>query len=101
MTSRIKAPADVRPLLVLIAVAAALALFYLSQSASVAARGYEIDSLESVLADRRAQQQQLILAIGRAQSPAVITHRATTDLHLVPLEDGAVTFAPDPGDPAD
>jgi hypothetical protein len=86
---------------VVIAVAAALALFYLSQSTRVAATGYEIEALGSLLAERHAEQQQLVLAIGRAQSPAVITHRATTDLHLVPLEDGAVTFAPDPGDPAD
>jgi hypothetical protein len=36
---------DVRPLLVAIALAAALAIFYLSQSTGVAARGYEIDNL--------------------------------------------------------
>lgn len=85
---------DVRPLLVLIMVAAGLALFYLSQSTRVAATGYEIDALEAALAERQADQQQLILAIGHARSPAEITRRATTELQLVPLEDGAVTFAP-------
>jgi hypothetical protein len=85
----------------LIAIAAALALFYLSQSTRVAANGYEIDSLEATLADRRAEQQQLIWAIGQAQSPAEITRRATRELHLVQLEDGAVTFAQHTDDPAD
>jgi len=85
---------DVRPLLVAIVVAAGLALFYLSQSTGVAARGYEIDALAATLAERRASQQQLILAIGQARSPAEITERARTELRLVPLEDGAVTYAP-------
>jgi hypothetical protein len=88
----------VRPLLVAIAVAAGLALFYLSQSTSVAARGYEVDSLEAVLADRVAEQQQLMLDIGRARSPVVIADRAREDLQLVPLDPGAITFAPAPGE---
>jgi hypothetical protein len=92
---------DVRPLLVLIVVAAGLALFYLSQSTRVAATGYEIDTLEATLAERRAEQQQLIWAIGQARSPAEITRRAREDLDLVPLEDGAVTFAPSANPPAD
>jgi cell division protein FtsL len=92
---------DVRPLLVLIVVAAGLALFYLSQSTRVAATGYEIDTLEVTLAERRAEQQQLIWAIGQARSPAEITRRAREDLDLVPLEDGAVTFAPSANPPAD
>lgn len=90
-----------RPLLVLIVVAAGLALFYLSQSTRVAATGYEIDALEAALAERQADQQQLILAIGHARSPAEITRRATTELQLVPLEDGAVTFAPSASHAAD
>jgi hypothetical protein len=98
--SRLSAPADVRPLLVAIVVAAALALFYLSQSTHVAATGYEIDTLQASLAERRAEQQQLIWAIGQARSPAEITRRARTELRLVPLEPGAVTFAPS-GEPAD
>jgi hypothetical protein len=101
MTSRLRAPADVRPLLVAIVMAAALAIFYLSQSSHVAATGYQIDALEATLAAEHAEQQQLVWAIGQARSPAEITRRARTDLHLVVLGDGAVTFAPAPGDSAD
>ena len=95
---RIESRLDVRPLLVVIAVAAALALFYLSQSTRVAATGYEIDALESLLAERRAEQQQLVLSIGEARSPAEIIRRARTELRLVPLEQSAVTYAPPPDD---
>jgi hypothetical protein len=91
---RVASRLDVRPVLVMIVVAAALALFYLSQSTRVAATGYEIDALEATLAERRAEQQQLIWAIGQARSPAEVTERATNELRLVLLEDGAVTFAP-------
>ena len=92
---RFESRLDVRPLLVVIAVAAALALFYLSQSTRVAATGYEIDALESLLAERQAEQQQLVLAIGEARSPSEITRRARNELHLVPLNPGAVTYAPE------
>jgi hypothetical protein len=98
--SRITAPADIRPLLVAIVVAAGLALFYLSQSTHVAATGYEIDALQAALAERRAERQQLIWAIGQARSPAEITRRARAELRLVPLEPGAVTFATS-GEPTD
>jgi hypothetical protein len=98
---RIAAHIDVRPLLVMIVVAAGLALFYLSQSTRVAATGYEIDALEAALADRRAEQHQLIWSIGQARSPAEITQRAKDELRLIPLEDGAVTFAPSASQPAD
>lgn len=98
---RVATRLDVRPLLVLIVVAAGLALFYLSQSTRVAATGYEIDALETALSERTAEQQQLIWAIGQARSPAEITRRATTELRLVPLEDGAVTFAPSATQAAD
>jgi hypothetical protein len=100
-TGRAVANVDVRPVLMLIVIAAALALFYLSQSTRVAANGYEIDALEATLADRRAEQQQLIWAIGQARSPAEITYRATRELHLVQLEDSAVTFAQPTDEPAD
>jgi hypothetical protein len=92
---------DVRPLLMAIIVAAGLGLFYLSQSAHVAATGYKIDLLESQLAQSHAEQQQLIWAIGEARSPAEVTHRAKTELKLVLLEDGAVNFAPSANRPAD
>ena len=84
-----------------IVVAAGLALFYLSQSTRVAATGYQIDALETTLSQRHAEQQQLVWAIGQARSPAEITSRARTELRLVPLEDGAVTFAPSASQPAD
>ena len=96
-TARAVSAVDVRPFLVVIAIAAALALFYLSQSTRVAATGYEIDALEAKLAE----QQQLIWAIGEARSPAEITRRATRELHLVQLDDGAVTFAQPTDEPAD
>ena len=100
-SKRVESRLDIRPLLVAIAVAAALALFYLSQSTRVAATGYEIDSLEAQLAERQAAQQQLISAIGEARSPAEITRRARTELRLVPIEQGAVTYAPAGSAPAD
>ena len=90
---RIERRLDVRPLLVIIAVAAALALFYLSQSTRVAATGYEIEALQARLAETRAAQQQLVWAIGEARSPAEITERARRRLHLVPLDQGAVQYA--------
>jgi hypothetical protein len=92
---------DVRPMLVAIVVAAALAFFYLSQSTRVAATGYEIDSLEARLAQTRADQQQLIWAIGQARSPAEITRRAQRVLRLVPLDQGAVTYATAPDSESD
>jgi hypothetical protein len=84
---------DVRPLLVAIIVAAALAIFYLSQSTGVAARGYEIDDLAVTLAARRADQQQLIMAVAQARSPAEITRRARFQLGLLPLDGSVITFA--------
>jgi hypothetical protein len=92
---------DVRPLLVAILAAAALAFFYLGQSTRVAATGYEIETLESRLAATRAEQQQLIWAIGQARSPAEITRRAQAELRLVPLQTGAVTYAAPTSETAD
>ena len=65
-------------ILVGLAAAAGLAFFYLSQSTHVAAVGYQTTGLDSQLAELRAEQQQLILQIGEARSPAVITRRATS-----------------------
>jgi hypothetical protein len=90
---RLGAAVDVRPFVVAIVVAAALAIFYLSQSTGVAARGYEIDSLALTLAERRAEQQQLITAVAQARSPAEITRRARFQLGLQPLDGSAVSFA--------
>jgi cell division protein FtsB len=79
--------------LVAIAAAAGLALFYLSQSSHVAATGYQIAGLQAQLAELRAEQQQLIFRIGESRSPAVIERRATGTLHLLPLPAESVTFA--------
>jgi cell division protein FtsB len=80
-------------LLVAIAAAASLGLFYLSQSAHVAATGYEIQTLRTQLAQLHAEQQQLILTIGQARSPATIERRAREELNLVPLPQERVIFA--------
>jgi cell division protein FtsB len=79
--------------LVAIAAAAGLALFYLSQSSHVAATGYQIAGLQAELAQLRAEQQQIVFQIGESRSPAVITRRAREALHLVPLPAQSVTFA--------
>jgi hypothetical protein len=84
-----------------IVVACALAIFYLSQSTGVAARGYEIDDLALRLADRRAEQQQLIMAIGEARSPSDITRRGRRELGLLPLGPEAIAYANAPDTSAD
>ena len=98
---RIGTTIDVRPFLVTIVVAAALAFFYLSQSTGVAARGYEIDDLAATLAERRAEQQQLVAAVAHARSPAEITRRARFQLGLQQLDGSAVTFATPTDTPPD
>jgi cell division protein FtsB len=80
-------------ILAAIAAAALLALFYLSQSAHVAATGYEIDALQARIAELRSDQQQLVYRIAEARSPAVIERSARGRLRLAPLPAGAVTFA--------
>ena len=92
---------DIRAALLAIVAAAGLGFFYLSQSSHVAATGYEIDQLEAQLAERVAEQQQLILEIGHARSPAEIARRARAELNLVPLEDEAIRFAPSQNDSDD
>ncbi|HEX2142016.1 MAG TPA: septum formation initiator family protein, partial [Candidatus Limnocylindria bacterium] len=81
-------------LLLCIAAAAGLALFYLSQSSHVAATGYRIADLQAQVAELRAEQQQLIYRIGEARSPAVIERRARGRLGLVPMPPEAIAFAP-------
>ncbi|MGH2455517.1 MAG: hypothetical protein ACRDHD_04590 [Candidatus Limnocylindria bacterium] len=87
-------------LLVAIAAAAAVALFYLTQSSHVAATGYRIADLRAEVAELRAEQQQLIYRIGEARSPIVIERRARFNLRLVPLPAEAVTFAPTSTEPS-
>jgi cell division protein FtsB len=98
---RIRQRLDVRATLIAIVAAAGLAFFYLSQSSHVAATGYEIDSLEAELAALVAEQQQLLLQVGHARSPAEITRRAREELHLVPLEDASIQFVTPPSDTDD
>ena len=85
--------AGISSVVVAIAAAAGLGLFYLSQSSHVAATGYEIDALHVRLADLRSDQQQLVFQIGEARSPAVIERQARARLDLVLLPTEAVTFA--------
>lgn len=80
-------------ILAVIAAAALLALFYLSQSSHVAATGYEIDALQARIAALRADQQQLTYRIAEARSPAVIERVARGKLRLMPLPANSVTFA--------
>jgi len=80
--------------LVAIAAAAGLALFYLSQSSHVAATGYQIDALQGTVDQLVRAQQQLILQVGEAHSPSKIEARARGELKLVPIDQAAVRFAP-------
>jgi hypothetical protein len=79
--------------LVAIAAAAGIGLFYLSQSTHVSAMGYQIDKLQARVAELRAEQQQLTYQIGEARSPSTIEARALTELDLVALDPSAVRFA--------
>ena len=87
-------------MLVAIAAAAGLCLFYLSQSTHVAALGYQIDGLQAQVADLRAEQQQLTYEIGVARSPTTIQVKARNELQLVPLDPAVVRFATRSIDPA-
>ncbi|MEX1072125.1 MAG: hypothetical protein WED86_00365 [Chloroflexota bacterium] len=90
--------AGISAILVAIAAAAALGLFYLSQSTHVAAIGYQIDSLEAQVADLRAEQQQLTFRIGQARSPSTVAEEAER-LTLVTLDASVVRFPPTSIDP--
>lgn len=79
--------------LLVIGVAALLAVFYLAQSSHVAASGYRISTMESRLVELATEHQELVLAIGRAQSPSEVARRAE-DLGLVPIGRSAIHFAP-------
>jgi len=96
---RREAVASISALLVAIAAAAALGLFYLSQSTHVAAIGYQIDALQSRVAELRAEQQQLTFQIGEARSPSTIEERAFPGLKLVALDPSVVRFPPKSIDP--
>lgn len=85
--------------LVAIAAAAGLGLFYLSQSTHVSAIGYQIDRLQAQVEALRAEQQSLTFQIGEARSPSTIEARAKAELSLVTLDSSAVRFAIRPVDP--
>src|SRR3979409_287496 len=72
--------------LVGIAAAAGLGLFYLSQSTHVSAIGYQIDKLRSQVVQLHAEQQQLTFQIGQSRSPSTIASRAQAELNLVVLD---------------
>ena len=79
--------------LVAIAAAVGLGLFYLSQSTNVSAIGYQIDKLQAQVSQLRAEQQQLTFQIGTARSPSTIAVRAQAELNLIPLDPAVVRFA--------
>lgn len=85
--------------LVAIAAAAGLGLFYLSQSTHVSAMGYQIDKLQAQVESLRAEEQSLVFQIGEARSPSTIEARARAELTLVPLDSSVVRFAIRPVDP--
>jgi hypothetical protein len=84
-----------------IAAAACLALFYVSQSTHVAATGYVVDELEARLAEVEARQQQLLLEISEARSPATIERQARERLDLAPIDRSRITFATPSTEPAE
>jgi cell division protein FtsB len=100
LAGRRDAVASLSAVLVAIAAAAGLGLFYLSQSTHVAAIGYQIDDLQARVAQLRAEQQQLTFQIGQARSPSTVEARAQSDLQLVPVDPAAVRFATRSIDPA-
>jgi cell division protein FtsB len=100
LAGRRDAVTSISTLLVTIAAAAGLGLFYLSQSTHVAAIGYQIDALQTRVAELRAEQQQLTFQIGGARSPSTIAERANRELRLVALNPAVVRFASRSIDPA-
>ena len=91
---------SISTILVAIAAAVGFCLFYLSQSTHVAALGYQIDALQSRVADLQAEEQQLTFQIGVARSPSTIEVNAHDELRLVPLDPAVVRFAASSIDPA-
>lgn len=87
------AVSSISTVLVAIAAAAGLSLFYLSQSTQVAALGYQIDTLQARAAALQAEQQQLTFQIGEARSPSTVAVKAQNDLELVSLDPAVVRFA--------
>ena len=93
LATRRDAITSISAVLMTIAAAAGLGLFYLSQSTHVAAIGYQIDDLQARVIELRAEQQQLTFQIGEARSPTSIAVRAGQELQLVALDPAAIRFA--------
>ena len=93
LASRRDTLTSISAVLVAIAAAAGLGLFYLSQSTQVAAIGYQIDDLQTHVAQLRAVQQQLTFQIGEARSPSTVAEGAARELRLVVLDPTVVRFA--------
>ena len=91
LSGRREALTSISAVLVAIAAAAGLGLFYLTQSTHVAATGYQIDKLQGQVEALRAEQQQLIFEIGRARSPSTIDESARR-LGLTALDPASVRF---------
>lgn len=100
LAGRRGAVSSISTVLVTIAAAAGLGLFYLSQSTHVAAIGYQIDALQTRVAELRAEQQQLTFQIGTARSPSTVAEKASRDLRLVAINPAVVRFASRSIDPA-
>jgi cell division protein FtsB len=95
-----EAVTSISTVLVAMAAAVGLCLFYLSQSTHVAALGYQIDALQARVADLQAAEQQLTYEIGVARSPSTIEMKARSELRLVALDPAVVRFATRSIDPA-
>lgn len=93
LADRRDALTSISAVLITIAAAAGIGLFYLTQSTHVAAIGYQIDDLQAQVAELRAEQQQLTFQIGEARSPSTIAERASRELQLVPVDPAAARFA--------
>lgn len=79
--------------LVAIAAAVGVGLFYLSQSTHVSAIGYQIDRLQAQVDLLRAEEQSLTFQIGEARSPSTIEVKAKGELNFVAIDPHLVQFA--------
>lgn len=93
LPSRREALNSLSAVLIAIAAAVGLGLFYLSQSTHVSAIGYQIDKLQAQVELLKAEQQSLTFQIGEARSPSTIEAKAMGELNLVVVDPHLVQFA--------
>jgi cell division protein FtsB len=93
LPSRREALNSLSAVLIAIAAAVGLGLFYLSQSTHVSAIGYQIDKLQAQVELLKAEQQTLTFQIGEARSPSTIEAKAKGELNLVVVDPHLVQFA--------